>query len=70
MARTADIRDFADTERNPGAGIRLATPRRAWARFMWACEGFGLARFEREAGHHFTGETVRGMKAEHLARKP
>lgn len=70
MARTADIRDFAETEPKHTTGVRLASPRRAWARFLWVCEGFGLARFEREAGHHFTGESVRRMKAEHLARKP
>ena len=68
MARTADIRDFAETTSTTGA--RTYSPSKAWARFVWNCEGFGLARFEREAGHRFSGETIRQMKADHLARKP
>ena len=70
MARTAEIRDFAESKPERGTGLGLESPRKAWARFLWVVEGFGLARFEREAGHRFPAETVRRMKAEHLARKP
>lgn len=68
MARTADIRDFAETTSE--TGTKAYNPGEAWARFVWRLEGFGLARFEREAGHRFSAETIRQMKAEHLARKP
>ena len=68
MARTADMRDFAETTSH--TRTKTYRPSEAWDRFVWRLEGFGLTRFEREAGHRFSAETIRRMKAEHLARKP